>query len=85
MLEQNVTAVQECIPVGCGRCVPSAVVAMSIPACTGLGGVCIPACTGQGGVCLGGVSARGGVSAHGGVSQHALGQTPPCEQNDRQV
>ena len=33
-----------------------------------------------GGVCSGGVSALGGV-----VSQHALRQTPPCEQNDRQV
>ena len=24
----------------------------------------------------------GGLSAQGGVSQHALRQTPPCEQND---
>ena len=38
---------QDCIPVGC---VPSAAVAMSIPACTGQGGVC----PGEG-VCPGGV------------------------------
>ena len=42
-----------------------------------------------GGICYQGVSAAGGgVSATGGlltggvVSQHALRQTPPCEQND---
>ena len=43
-----------------------------------------------GNVCSGGGSAPGGVSALGGcllrgVSQHALRQTLPCEQNDRQV
>ena len=33
-----------------------------------------------------GVSAPRGVSAPGGVvSQHALRQTPPCKQNDKQV
>ena len=36
--------------------------------------------------CAGGVSAPGGVSAlGGGVSQHAMRQTPRCQQNDRQV
>ena len=76
---------QECIPVGC---VPSAAVAMSIPACTGKGGwgVCVyPSRHWAGGclprgclpraVCLGGC-------LPGGVSQHALRQTSPCEQND---
>ena len=54
------------------------------------GGVCSGGCLLPGGVCWG-VSAPGG-SALGGcllggvvVSQHALRQTPPCEQNDRQV
>ena len=32
-----------------------------------------------------GVSVHGGVSARGCVSQTAMGQTPPCEQNHRQV
>ena len=60
---------QDCIQVGC---VPSTVVAMSIPACTGQGcvypsmhwaggGVCIPTCSGQG------VSARGWCLPGGGV------------------
>ena len=57
--------VQECIPVGC---VLSAAVAMCIPTCTGLEGVC------PGGYLPGGV-----------YPQHALDQTPLCDQNDRQV
>ena len=43
-----------------------------------LGGVSAPA---GGCVCSGGVCSRGG----GMASQHALRQTPPHEQNDRQV
>ena len=93
---------QECIPVGC---VPSAAVAMPIPACTGQGevypsihwaGVCVSqhalgrgclprGCLPRGGVCPGVVSAQGMwgcLSTQGCVSQHALRQTPPCEQND---
>ena len=61
------------------------------------GGVCSRGVSAPGGVCSGGcllwgvsgqgVSAPGGVSAPrgGDVSQHALRQTPSCEQNDRQV
>ena len=37
-------------------------------------------CLLPGGVCFQGMSALGGA-----VSQHALRQTPPCEQNDKQV
>ena len=41
---------QECIPVGC---VPSAAIAMSIPACTAQGGVCPRGVSAQGeGVCI---------------------------------
>ena len=56
-----------------------------------LGGVSAPGgVSALGGVCsLGclvlGVSALGGVCSRDVVSQHALRQTPPCEQNDRQV
>ena len=51
--------------------------------CLVLGGVSFRGGLLPGGVCSGGclplgVSARGGV-----VSQHALRQTPPCEQNDK--
>ena len=49
------------------------------------GGVCRWS---QGGSALGGVClwSWGGLPlVRGGVSRHALGQTPPCEQNDRQV
>ena len=86
---------QECITTGC---IPSAAVAMSIPACTGQGvGVCVSQyALGRGGICpgghlpSGGVCPRGclprGVSAQGGgvcVFQHALRQTfLPCEQNN---
>ena len=54
-----------------------------IPACRGgsAQGVCIPACTGQR-VCI--PACRGGLP-RGCVSQHALGQTTPREQNDRQM
>ena len=56
------------------------------------GGVC-SGVSALGGVCFRGLSTPGGwgcllwgVSASGGVvSQHALRQTPPCEQNDKQV
>ena len=67
---------QDCIPV---RCVP--------PACCPF----LPACTGPGGAWFRVVSAPGGggvpASGPGGmcVSQHAMGQTPPCEQNYRHV
>ena len=45
--------------------------------CLLLGGGCLP---------LGGLLLGGGVCSLGGVvSQHALRQTPPCEQNDKQV
>ena len=66
-----------------------------------LRGVSAPwGCLLQGGVCSGGCVCSGGVSALGGVcsggvcsgggcwgvvSQHALRQTRPCEQNDKQV
>ena len=57
------------------------------------GGICSWGVSAPGGarvgVCLlaGGVSALGGVCLllRGVVSQHALRQTPPCEQNDKQV
>ena len=73
--------IQECIPVGC---VPSAAVAMCIPACTGQGGVyssmhwagrgvCIPACTGGGGGSAIGVFQEEGVCL-GGV---CLGECLP--------
>ena len=56
-------------------------------------GVCLPGgCLVPGGVLSGGVSSGGQSSLGGGggvcswdVSQHALRQTPPCEQNDGQV
>ena len=38
-----------------------------------------------GGVCLGGCLLGRGVCSWGVASQHALRQTTPCEQNDRQV
>ena len=49
------------------------------------GGVCSQGCllwgvSAPGGVCSWGICSQGGV-----VSQHALRQTAPCEQNDRQV
>ena len=57
-----------------------------------LGGVCPGCvCVCRGIVCLRGVcpsrgpSVHGCVSARGCVSQTAMGQTPPCEQNYRQV
>ena len=80
---------QECIPVGC---VPSAAVAMSIPACTGQGGVSQNALGREGcvyssmhlacGVCIPACTGQGGVCPWGClpigcVSQHALGQTHP--------
>ena len=56
-----------------------------IPECIGQG-VCIPACTRQMWVSRSmGVSAWEQGVCPGGVSQHALGQTPSCGQNDRQV
>ena len=45
-------------------------------------GQCVSA---LGGVCSGGVCCWGCLLLGGVVSQHALRQTPPCEQNDRQV
>ena len=73
-----IRGIQECIPVGC---VPSAAVAMSIPACTGqVGGVSQHA-LGEGGVCPEGCLPRKG----GGVSQYALRQTLPCKQIARWV
>ena len=79
---------QECIPVGC---VPSAAVTMSIPACTGQGGVCVfQHALGLGGVYPSMHWAGGclpmGVSAQGVCIPACTGaDTPPCEQNDRQV
>ena len=53
-----------------GRCLP--------------GGVCL-GMSAQGNVCPGGCLPRGCLPKEGCVSQHALGQTPHCGQNDRQV
>ena len=74
---------------------------VSAPGVSALGvsalGVSAPGgCLLQGGVCSGGLSAPGGVCSGRGVcggvcsqggvaSKHALRQTPPCEQNDKQV
>ena len=67
----NAFLLQVCIPVGC---VPSAAVAMSIPACTGQGGVCL------GGVCPGGCLPRG-VSARRVVSAQEV-CIPACTEAD---
>ena len=74
-----------CLPRGCvcpggvclGRCLPGGVC---------LGGVWLGVRVCLGGVCLGGcLSGGGGVCPGGVVSQHALGKTPPCGQNDRRL
>ena len=50
--------------------------------CLAKGGVCSWGCLVQGQCLLQGVPASG---PRGCVSQHAMGQTPPCEQNHRHV
>ena len=48
------------------------------------GGVCLgDVCLG--GECLPGDVCPGGCLPRGCVSQHVMGQTPPCEQNNRHV
>ena len=76
----SLTVQQECIPVGC------------VAVCWGGGGL-VPRrgalswrVPGRGGCGSWEVPGPGGVpGARGVVSQHALRQTPSCEQNDRQV
>ena len=64
--------IKERIPVGC---LPSAAIAMCIPACTG-GGECIPECTGQGGCVSQHTLGGGGVSAWGVSAQRGVGVCP---------
>ena len=88
---------QVCIPVGCvpaasrpyaGVCFPGGGCLLPGGGVSASGGVSGPrgvvVCFG-GGVGLvrgGGVSGLGGSAPGGVVSQHALRQTPPCEQNE---
>ena len=72
---------QESIPVGCVPCVPPSAVTV------GGGGMYMP----WGVPIQGGVPAQGVCTCRGVylprlcVSQHALGQTPPCEKNHRRL
>ena len=87
-------SILECIPVGC---VPSARSGSRLGGVPGPGGCLLPGEVpgpGEGGAWSqggGGLVPKGGawsqgVPGPGGVvSQHALRQTPPCEQNNRQV
>ena len=80
---------QECIPVGCVPAThwPYAGVCFQEGGVPGPGEYLVWGVPGPGGCLVQGVPGPGGclLLGRGVVSQHALRQTPPCEQNDRQV
>ena len=87
--KEHIYVEQEYIPVGCVPATRRPYAGVCFPGGCLLWGVSArrrgSAPGGWGVSALGGVCSWGVCSQWGVVSQHALRQTPPCEQNDKQV